>query len=107
MTDSNLSLDHVPEIAGFGAMLTQPYQLYVERTDPARNMARYYAMEITETLFGEACLTRTWGRIGASDQAKTHLFDREEEAVQLFLHFTKQKHARVYRPRQVASSAHR
>ncbi len=27
-------------------MLTQPYQLYVERTDEARNMARFYAMAI-------------------------------------------------------------
>jgi predicted DNA-binding WGR domain protein len=80
-------------------MLTQPYQLYIERTDPARNMARYYVMDITETLFGEACLTRTWGRIGTRGQAKVHLFDREEEAVRLFLDLTRQKRARGYRPR--------
>ncbi|MFN3321717.1 MAG: WGR domain-containing protein, partial [Allorhizobium sp.] len=24
-------------------MITQPYQLYVERTDARKNMARYYA----------------------------------------------------------------
>ncbi|WP_244427800.1 WGR domain-containing protein [Allorhizobium ampelinum] len=81
-------------------MLAQPYQLYIERTDPARNLARYYVLEITETLFGEACLTRTWGRIGTGGQAKAHLFDREEEAVRLFLDLTKQKRARGYRPRQ-------
>ncbi|SCX22891.1 WGR domain protein [Agrobacterium sp. DSM 25558] len=86
-------------------MLAQPYQIYVERTDPARNMARYYVMEISETLFGEACLTRTWGRIGARGQAKTHLFEREEEAVRLFLDLTKQKRARGYRPRQAALTA--
>ncbi|WP_245582554.1 WGR domain-containing protein [Neorhizobium lilium] len=56
-------------------------------------------MDITETLFGEACLTRTWGRIGARGQAKVHLFDREEEAVRLFLDLTRQKRARGYRPR--------
>jgi predicted DNA-binding WGR domain protein len=81
-------------------MLAQPYQLYIERKDPARNMARYYVMEITETLFGEACLTRTWGRIGANGQAKTHLFDHEDDAVRLFLDLAKQKRARGYRPRQ-------
>ncbi|NSZ87670.1 WGR domain-containing protein [Agrobacterium tumefaciens] len=86
-------------------MLAQPYQIYVERTDPARNMARYYVMEISETLFGEACLTRKWGRIGARGQAKVHLFDREEEAVHLFLDLAKQKRARGYRPRQTALTA--
>lgn len=42
----------------FWAMLAQPYQLYIERTDPARNMARYYALSIEPTLFGTFCLTR-------------------------------------------------
>ncbi|MCW8060166.1 WGR domain-containing protein [Agrobacterium tumefaciens] len=88
------------KIADSAAMLAQPYQLYIERKDPARNMARYYVMEITETLFGDACLTRTWGRIGANGQSKTHLFDREEDAVRLFLDLTRQKHARGYRTRQ-------
>lgn len=64
-------------------------------------MARYYVMEITETLFGETCLTRTWGRIGANGQAKTHLFDSEDEAVQLFLDLMRQKRARGYRPRRI------
>lgn len=28
------------------AMIVQPYQLYMERIDPAKNMARFYAMSI-------------------------------------------------------------
>jgi predicted DNA-binding WGR domain protein len=79
-------------------MITQPYHLYVERTDATKNMARYYAMEISVTLFGEACLTRSWGRIGKSGQRMTHHFKREEEAVGLFLNLLRQKRARGYRP---------
>jgi hypothetical protein len=41
----------------------------VERIDARKNMARYYAMSIEPNLFGEACLIRRWGRIGASGQA--------------------------------------
>lgn len=79
-------------------MITQHYQLYTERTDASKNMARYYAMDITETLFGETCLTRRWGRIGSRGQMKTHLFRREEEAVRLFLELLRQKRSRGYRP---------
>jgi predicted DNA-binding WGR domain protein len=49
-------------------MIAQPYQLYVERKDPTKNMARYYAMSIEPTLFGQACLVRRWGRIGVRGQ---------------------------------------
>lgn len=79
-------------------MIAQPYQLYVERRDPARNMARYYVLAIEPTLFGEVCLTRRWGRIGACGQAKYHSFEREEEAVQLFLALLRGKRKRGYRP---------
>jgi predicted DNA-binding WGR domain protein len=41
-------------------MITQPYHLYVERTDVTKNMARFYAMAIEPNLFGEACLMRRW-----------------------------------------------
>ena len=34
------------------AMIAQQYQLYIERHDPRRNMARFYALSIEETLFG-------------------------------------------------------
>jgi len=80
-------------------MLAQPYQLYVERRDASRNMARFYAMSIEQTLFGQACLIRRWGRIGAYGQTMQHSFDREDEAVQLFLYLLRQKRKRGYRPR--------
>ena len=79
-------------------MLAQPYRHYVERSDVTRNVARYYAMEISATLFGEIRLTRAWGRIGAQGQAKTHHFESEDDAVRLFLSLICKKRARGYRP---------
>lgn len=98
-TDSNLSLDVESALSDPAAMIAQPYQLYVERTDPTKNMARYYAMSIEPTLFGEACLIRCWGRIGAGGQKLVHHFRREEEAVTLFLELLKKKRSRGYRPK--------
>jgi predicted DNA-binding WGR domain protein len=57
---------------------------------------RFYAMSIDPTLFGDACLTRRWGRIGAKGQIKTHLFEREQDAVELFLDLIRQKRGRGY-----------
>lgn len=42
-------------------MLTQPYQLYIERTDATKNMARFFALPIEQTLFGTRCLTQRRG----------------------------------------------
>ncbi|CAN7771210.1 WGR domain-containing protein [Rhizobium leguminosarum] len=97
-TDSNLSLDADSALSDPAAMIAQPYQLYVERTDVTKNMARYYAMSIEPTLFGETCLVRRWGRIGAGGQRMVHHFRREEEAVELFLELLRKKRSRGYRP---------
>lgn len=80
-------------------MIAQPYHLYVERTDLTKNMARYYAMTIEPTLFGDCCLTRRWGRIGTRGQEKIHHFQREEDAVRLFLDLLCRRRARGYRSR--------
>ncbi|WP_438754013.1 WGR domain-containing protein [Pararhizobium sp. O133] len=79
-------------------MITQPYHLYIERSDASKNMARYYVLEISATLFGEVCLIRSWGRIGKRGQSKIHHFSREKEAVDLFLALMRSKRARGYRP---------
>jgi len=77
-------------------MISQRYHLYVERTDSSRNMARFYAMSIEPNLFGDACLIRRWGRIGTKGQMMTHHFDREKDAVILFLDLLRQKRSRGY-----------
>lgn len=79
-------------------MIAQPYQIYIERTDTSRNMARFYAMTIELNLFGEICVTRHWGRIGAKGQSKNHQFEKEVDAVEMFLSLLRQKRKRGYRP---------
>jgi len=77
-------------------MLIQPYHLYVERVDPDRNMARFYTLAIEPTLFGTPRLLRRWGRIGTLGRTMIHHFEREEEAVALFLDLLREKRARGY-----------
>lgn len=84
------------------AMNAQPYRLYIERRDPDRNMARFYALSIEATLFGETRLVRRWGRIGTHGQTMQHSFERENEAVELFLEVLRIRRKRGYRPRSAA-----
>lgn len=51
------------------------------RIDPKANMARFYALDIQPTLFGEWTLTREWGRIGHSSQALIQTFPTCASAV--------------------------
>ena len=85
-------------------MLKQPYRLYVERNDPNKNMARFYALAIEPTLFQVPCLIRRWGRIGTIGQTKIHHFEREEDAVSLFLDLLRAKRARGYKTKAVNQS---
>ncbi|MVA22782.1 WGR domain-containing protein [Agrobacterium vitis] len=81
-------------------MITQPYHLYVERIAPEKNMARFYALAVQPTLFGEVSLVRVWGRIGTRGQQMVHLFDNENQAINLFLDVLREKRKRGYRPKR-------
>lgn len=37
---------------------------HLQRRDSERNMARFYQVDLALTLFGEASVVRSWGRIG-------------------------------------------
>jgi len=86
-------------------MNAQPYQLYIERRDPDRNMARFYALSIETTLFGDTRLVRRWGRIGTRGRMVQHSFGDEADAVGLFLDLLRAKKQRGYRPRSAARHA--
>uniref|UniRef100_UPI0030C7567E hypothetical protein n=1 Tax=Sinorhizobium sp. KGO-5 TaxID=1470810 RepID=UPI0030C7567E len=47
-----MSLDSKAGTGVSSVMLTQPYQLYIERTDATKTVARFYALPIEPTLFG-------------------------------------------------------
>lgn len=79
-------------------MIKQPYHLYMERFDAARNMARYYVLEISMDLLGHVLLNRTWGRIGRRGQSMKHVFENETDAVKFFLDLLRQKRSKGYQP---------
>ncbi|NNU35556.1 WGR domain-containing protein [Rhizobium sophorae] len=79
-------------------MTVQPYRLYIERIDPSKNMARFYALSIEPNLFGGTSLVRSWGRIGSRGQQKIHVFDSEANAVDLLLTLLRKKRSRGYLP---------
>src|SRR3954465_1494627 len=71
--DSNLSLDVRVQAGNSACMTTHCYQLYCQRIDETRNMARYYTLSIEPTLFGELAVMRSWGRIGKAGGEKSEL----------------------------------
>ncbi|AYG64349.1 WGR domain-containing protein [Rhizobium jaguaris] len=87
-------------------MALYPYQLYCQRFDAARNMARYYMLSIQPTLFGEVAVTRAWGRIGKRGGEKTEMFETERDAAVHFLDLARRKHAKGYRPVASCGNAH-
>lgn len=44
------------------------------RSHPARNMHRFYALQVTPTLFGEGVLIAEWGRMGCPGTVKQAVF---------------------------------
>ena len=57
-------------------------QIYLERIDPAQNMARYYLVDVSRDLFGMWMVTRQWGRIGSGGQRRVAAFDDKAKAIQ-------------------------
>lgn len=69
---------------------------YLERTEPAKHMNRFYKVVVTQTLFGEWALIREWGRIGSPGTVKEEWFETVESAAQAALKLNGQKRRRGY-----------
>lgn len=54
--------------------------LSMTRRNPDLNMARFYAIALQLTLFGEVSVIRNWGRIGTRGQSKLETFDNATNA---------------------------
>jgi predicted DNA-binding WGR domain protein len=50
------------------------------RINPARNMQRFYRLDIQPDLFGNQCLIREWGRIGCPGQVRSIPYPTGDEA---------------------------
>ena len=54
--------------------------LTLTRADPAKNLHRFYRLDIQPDLFGAWCFIREWGRIGSAGQVRTLPFPTPAEA---------------------------
>jgi predicted DNA-binding WGR domain protein len=97
-TDSKLALDECPDYSDHRAMVLYPYQLYCQRVDRAKNMARYYMLTIQPTLFGKSAVVRSWGRIGKAGGQISEMFETEREAAHRFLELARAKRRKGYKP---------
>lgn len=69
-----MSLDYRSVQAETVVMTQEPCSVLLERHDPARNMARFYRIEIAQDLFGGVVLIRNWGRSGRQGQERRQWF---------------------------------
>jgi predicted DNA-binding WGR domain protein len=52
-----------------------PEPVLLHRIDPARNMRRFYRLDVLPDLFGGVLLVKHWGRIGSRGQCQTRRFE--------------------------------
>jgi predicted DNA-binding WGR domain protein len=53
---------------------------YLTRTDPSRNIDRFYVVDIMPTLFGEWAVLRECGRRGSAGTVRLNSYQRRNEA---------------------------
>lgn len=71
--------------------------IHLHRIDPARNMARFYRLSATPSLFGDTCLVREWGRIGRPGRIRIDLYAKKEDATAARVALEQTKRRRGYR----------
>jgi predicted DNA-binding WGR domain protein len=54
--------------------------IVLRRVDPARNMARFYRMQLQPTLFGGVTVIRECGRIGQAGTCRSDQYETAEAA---------------------------
>jgi predicted DNA-binding WGR domain protein len=70
--------------------------VYLERIDRARNMARYYRLSIAETLFGDWVMVREWGRIGRNGGSREEWCGSHDVALTRLTNAVRQKQRKGY-----------
>jgi predicted DNA-binding WGR domain protein len=54
--------------------------IYLTRTDAARNIDRFYIVDITPDLFGRWSIVREWGRRGSPGTLRLDRYEHRDEA---------------------------
>ncbi|MBF9235694.1 WGR domain-containing protein [Microvirga alba] len=74
--------------------------LVLDRCDRRCNMARYYALTIEPTLFGDFAFIREWGRIGRPGQRRVEFLDSPTLAMEELDTWIKRKCRKGYSIRE-------
>jgi predicted DNA-binding WGR domain protein len=77
----------------------------LRRVDEARNMARFYRLDVQPDLFGGCSFIREWGRIGSSGTVRVLHFPTEAEALAALERQRRAKERRGYASDAATSSA--
>ena len=72
--------------------------LVLERVEPAANCQRYYVLSVSASLFGDAALTREWGRIGRRGGSTINLYADDGAAREALVTWLRRKQKRGYAP---------
>jgi predicted DNA-binding WGR domain protein len=86
---------HTTELPASVVTPAQPVTL--RRVEPAKNMARFYALEVEQDLFGRHVLVRRWGRIGTAGKVRLDEHRGEGEALVALQALQAAKRRRGYR----------
>ncbi len=57
------------------------FPVAMRRVEPARNMARFYSLDVERDLFGRVVLVRRWGRIGTAGKVRLDEYEGEGAAL--------------------------
>ena len=70
--------------------------LHLRRADPARNMRRFYRLDIQPDLFGRILLMKQWGRVGTGGRVMMESFASEDLALAALQRQAERKRRRGY-----------
>lgn len=77
----------------------------LHRIDAARNMRRFYALDMEAELFSGVLLMKAWGRIGARGRVMAEHYDDVELARAALQKQAARKRRRGYAPRETPDTA--
>jgi predicted DNA-binding WGR domain protein len=69
----------------------------LRRIDAAKNMRRFYRLDVQPDLFGGVLLMKEWGRIGAHGRLMAERYDAEAPALAALQRHAERKRRRGYR----------
>jgi predicted DNA-binding WGR domain protein len=72
------------------------HAILLHRIDPAKNMRRFYRLEVAPDLFGRWCLVAEWGQIGRAGRLRMAAFDDMPQAMEALVRQRRLKERRGY-----------